>query len=89
MRIGYSHCTHATPGQLDRYPFTRYEERQVEATLFRVHATYELEESFSVIVNGRAIGYGDTKREAIEDAQYRLMAESRAAAYRKAEGGAA
>jgi hypothetical protein len=88
MRIGYSHCTHATPGQLDRYPFTRYEERHVEVALFRVHGdpTYELEESFSVVVNGRAIGYGDTKREAIHDAQYQLMAESRAAAYQK--GGA-
>lgn len=80
--LTYVHCTRATPGELDKVPHTSYVFRIVRAKMFRVPGNSAVpEDTFELEVDGKVIGYGDTKEEALGIARYRLMADSREAAY--------
>lgn len=85
--LTYSHCTKATPGELDRYPFSEYEHRTVRAIMYRVRWDDLLDnepDDFRVEVDGKFAGEGDTKEDAVHDARYRLMDRSRQEAYKTA-----
>ncbi len=80
FQLTYAHCTKYTVGQLDREPWSAYEMRSVEAVMYRNPPDRNMgeeEDDFNVYVNGRNMGWGYDKEEAISDAGYRLMAESR------------
>lgn len=80
--ITYAHCTKATAGQPDRYPFTEYEFRTVDALMYRDHGNpiFGLEDDFFVEVDGKRLPSGDTKEDAVGMARYWLMHYSREAA---------
>lgn len=81
--IDYVHCVRAVPGKPDRAPFTQYVWRTADALMYRLPADPmlgETEDTFRVDVDGKPVGYGDTKTDAIGDARYRLMDASRTAA---------
>ncbi len=76
--ITYAHCTLADACGND----IDYELRTVDALMFR-RAWPEfigIEDDFHVEVDGKPIGYGDTKEDATGQARYRLMDASRTAA---------
>ena len=75
MIIQYSHCTKFTPGQLDRDPFSQYESRSVNVRLSE--ECFEGEAFYRVRIGDRILATGETAEEAIANAQYRLMSESR------------
>ena len=82
--IQYSHCTNAQPQRPDVAPFTRYELRTADGLkMYRVAPIAEIRddvETFEVVRDGVVIGDGETKAEAINDARWFLMNESRDAA---------
>jgi len=88
MKLTYSHCIKATRGQLDRYPHTDYVRKTVDAKMWRYPAAIEIGETadtFAVEVNGQLFESGDTKEDAIHEACYWLMNNSRQEAYARAE----
>jgi hypothetical protein len=75
--ISYSHCVHATPGKLDRPPFTRYERRELPCLLFLCPGFAPgVDDEYRADAGGLS-GYGDTPEDAMGDLAYRLMDRSR------------
>lgn len=80
--LSYAHCTKYTTGQLDREPHSAYETRSVNVTLWRISGNPDGmgidEDTFHVRdESGNVIGCDFSKEDAIHDALYRLMADSR------------
>ena len=82
MRITYAHCVKFTPGQLDRYPHSAYETREIDVQVWRLPAIPECPwENFHVkTLDGVFLGEGDDITDAVSEAKYRLMDQSREAA---------
>ena len=85
MIIAYAHCTFATPGQLDREPFTRYELATIDVTLTFLKADGFTPDWYHVTLGGVVIGDGESCEDALGEARYGLMCRSRDRAYREAQ----
>jgi len=76
LTIQYARCIKFTPGQPDQAPHSAY-----RATPAFVHLLASPERDgftdWTVLRDGETIGEGQTSAEAIADAQYTLMANSR------------
>ena len=84
--IRYAHCVKFTPGQLDREPWSQYEERtaDIEVECIPPCSAYP-EEEWAVYHNANAIAVEPTLKDALDGARYALMAESRERANQAAE----
>ncbi len=74
--IEYAHCIRWTQGQLDCAPYSRYEMRAVCATLTQHRMLLETTE-YLVTFDGAIIGDGESENEAVDQARYWLMRDSR------------
>lgn len=82
--IEYAHCIKWTQGQLDCAPYSRYELRSVCATLRQYRGLLDEPTEYLVTFDGVVIGDGDSDNEAIAQARYWLMNESRKKAMTRA-----
>lgn len=74
--LRYAHCVKFTIGQLDREPWSQYELREIEVNTAWC-AGWDGEADWWVLYQGTKIGFGETEEEALYDAAYRLMENSR------------
>lgn len=77
ISLEYAHCVKWTQGQLDCAPYSRYEIRSVLATLTQHPSLLDEVTNYLVTFDGQIIGDGDSENDAIAQAQYWLMDESR------------
>jgi len=82
--VEYAHCTRWTQGQLDCAPYSRYEMRCICATLTQHQNSFEETTEYLVAFDGLLIGDGESENEAIAQARYWLMNESRKEAMARA-----
>ncbi len=74
--ITYAHCRKWTHGQLDCEPHSAYALVSVAVVLRSItHSEDDIDHH--IMVNGESIGFGPSAAEAISDAQWNLMNESR------------
>ncbi len=73
--LKYAHCIKFTTGQLDRYPYSEYENRAVEVSVEQIN--YGSSDEFLVIKDKTLIGEGDTLKDALNHASYTLMDRTR------------
>ena len=79
MKLTYSHCIKFTHGQLDRFPFSEYENRSVDFVIKRWPVDeHNDREEYQIIVAGKAVsGCHTDLKEAIAEASYAMMQGSR------------